>query len=243
MPRVRLDRALSKLGLASRSEAQQLIRDGRVSVAGRVHTDPASLVVPEASTITVVGKEKTTRAWRTIALNKPRGVVTTRSDPEGRKTVFDVLGVDAGSLVAVGRLDMASTGLLLLTTDTQLAAWLTDPRNEVVRRYVVTARGSVSDEAAREMERGIGQLSARSVTVRKRSKKETHLIVELAEGRNREIRRLLQAVGHEVTRLLRVSFGAVELGALQPGAWRDIERSEIDRAFPATRLSAQRADR
>jgi 23S rRNA pseudouridine2605 synthase len=241
--RLRLDRALSKLRLASRSEAQQLIRDGRVRVADRVVTDPAALVVPEPSRIKVAGQVIADRGWRTIALNKPRGVVTTRRDPEGRKTVFEVLGAAAGSLVAVGRLDLASTGLLLLTTDTPLAAWLTDPLNEVVRRYVVTARGAVTDEAAREMERGIGQLSAKSVTVRKRSKKETHLIVELQEGRNREIRRLLQAVGHEVTRLLRVSFGAIELGTLQPGAWREVERQEIDLAFPATRLSTQRADR
>ena len=89
------------------------------------------------------------------------------------------------------------------------------------------------------MERGVGQLYAKSVTVRKRSKKETHLIVELAEGRNREIRRLLQAVGHEVTKLLRVSFGAIELGTLQPGVWRNVERTEIDVAFPATRLLAR----
>lgn len=235
--RVRLDRALSKRGLASRAEAQGLIRKGHVTVSGLVVTDPARLVVAETAAIAIAGTVARPAPWRTIALHKPRGVVTTRRDPEGRQTVFDVLGEEAGSLVAVGRLDMASTGLLLLTTDTELAAWLTDPRNEVVRRYVVTARGAVTDEEATAMERGIGNLQARSVEVRKRSQRETHLIIELTEGRNREIRRLLQSVGHEVTRLLRVAFGGIELGALQPGAWRDVSRNDI------TRSSARRAAR
>jgi 23S rRNA pseudouridine2605 synthase len=229
--RVRLDRALSKLGIASRAEAQRLIRDGRVTVAGIVVTDPARLVVPETAALAIAGIAARPAPWRTIALHKPRGVVTTRRDPEGRKTVFDVVGPDAGALVAVGRLDMASTGLLLLTTDTQLAAWLTDPANEVVRRYVVTVRGEVTDEEARAMEAGIGGLRARRVDVRKRSRRETHLIVELTEGRNREIRRLLQAVGHEVTRLLRVAFGGITLGTLPPGTWREVSRGEIKTAF------------
>jgi 23S rRNA pseudouridine2605 synthase len=233
--RVRLDRALSKRGLASRAEAQRLIRDGQVTVSGRLITNPAHLIIPETASVTIGGTIARSTSWRTIALHKPRGVVTTRRDPEGRRTVFDLLGSDAGSLVAVGRLDMASTGLLLLTTDTQLAAALTDPENEIIRRYVVTARGAVSDEEATAMERGIGGLKARSVEVRKRSKKETHLVIELTEGRNREIRRLLQGVGttgHEVTRLLRVAFGGIELGRLQPGASREVMRDEIARAFP-----------
>ena len=234
--RVRLDRALSKRGLASRAEAQRLIRAGRVTVSELVVTDPAHLVVPDTACLAIAGTIARPAAWRTVALHKPRGVVTTRRDPEGRKTVFDVLGEEAGSLVAVGRLDMASTGLLLLTTDTELAAWLTDPRSEIVRRYVVTARGAVTGEEARAMERSIGGLRARSVDVRKRSQRETHLIIELTEGRNREIRRLLQSVGHEVTRLLRVAFGGIELGGLQPGSWRDVTRGE-DRG----RLSAYSA--
>jgi len=225
--RVRLDRALSKRGLSSRAEAQRLIRAGRVAVSGLVVTDPAYLVVAEAATIALDSHATTAAAWRTVALHKARGVVTTRRDPEGRKTVFDVLGSPAGSLVAVGRLDMASTGLLLLTTDTELAGRLTDPRNEVIRRYVVTARGAVTDDDARAMEAGIDGLQARSVEVRKRSNRETHLIIELTEGRNREIRRLLQSSGHEVTRLLRVAFGGIELGTLQAGAWRDVTRQEI----------------
>ena len=230
--RVRLDRALSKLGVASRSEAKRLIVSGCVTVGTEIVTDPAWSVIPERTRIAIDGRATPETRWRTIAFSKPRGVVTTRRDPEGRRTVFDVLGEDGRSLVAVGRLDMASTGLLLLTSDTQLAAWLTDPDNGVVRRYIVTARGAVLDGGARAMMQGVDGLRARTVDVLKRSARETHLAIELTEGRNREIRRLLQAVGHEVTRLLRVSFGGIELGTLQPGEWREVERDEIAAAFP-----------
>ena len=221
---VRLDRALSKLGIASRSEAKQLIAGGRVRVGGRVVTDPSRLVAPEAANITLDGEPPQRRTWRTIAMNKPRGVVTTRRDPEGRRTVFDVLGDAGKGLVAVGRLDMASTGLLLLTNDTQLANRLTDPAEAVGRRYVVTVRGAVDDAAAKRMMTGIEGLTAKSVAIRKRSSRETHLLVELAEGKNREIRRMFDALGHEVTRLMRVAFGPIELGTLQPGQWRELAR-------------------
>ena len=225
---VRLDRALSKLGIASRSEAKRLIADGRVRVGGRVVRDAARPVTPERVNITVDRTTAATPQWRTIAFNKPRGVVTTRRDPDGRPTVFDVLGDDAGSLVAVGRLDMASTGLLLLTTDTRLANYLTDPTNAVVRRYVVTVRGALQDAEADSMLAGINGLRASSVVIRKRSGRETHLIVELVEGKNREIRRMLDALGHPVTKLMRVAFGGIELGSLQPGEWREVTRSEMN---------------
>lgn len=226
---MRLDRALSKLGVASRAEAKRLIGDGRVRIGGRVVRDPAILVTPERGGITVDGTTPTARGWRTIAFHKPRGVVTTRRDPEGRPTVFDRLGAEAGSLVAVGRLDMASTGLLLLTTDTRLANYLTDPENGIVRRYVVTVRGALDNADAERMTAGIDGLQARSVVVRKRSARETHLIVELVEGKNREVRRMLQSLGHSVTKLMRVAFGNVELGELQPGNWRAVSREEIGR--------------
>jgi 23S rRNA pseudouridine2605 synthase len=230
--RVRFDRALSKLGLASRSEARRLIESGAVTLHGKIITDPAHLVALDRAAIAVAGRTAPAVGWRTIAFHKPRGVVTTRRDPEGRETVFDLLG-DAGTgLVTVGRLDMASTGLLLLTTDTQLAAWLTDPAHAVIRRYIVTARGSVSDDEAKSMETGVDGLHAESVEILKRSKRETHMRIELTAGRNREIRRLVDAVGHEVTRLLRVSFGGIELGTLQPGRSREVAREEIDMAFP-----------
>jgi 23S rRNA pseudouridine2605 synthase len=224
---VRLDRALSKRGLASRAEAKRLIADGRVRIDGRVVRDASLLVTPEHAGIAVDGRVAKSPPWRTIAFYKPRGVVTTRRDPEGRQTVFDVLGGDGRSLIAIGRLDMASTGLLLLTTDTQLANYLTDPANAIVRRYIVTVRGAVDEAGVQKMMSGIDGLRARSAVVRKRSARETHLVVELVEGKNREIRRMLEALGHEVTKLMRIAFGGVELGKLQPGEWREVTVEEL----------------
>jgi 23S rRNA pseudouridine2605 synthase len=226
---VALERALSKLGLASRSEARRVIRDGLVRVNGRVETNPLAAVHPERDRLAVAGRTAAARPWRTIAFHKPRGTMTTRRDPEGRPTVFDVLGAEADGLIAVGRLDLATAGLLLLTTDTQLAERLTNPANRVVRRYVVTARGEVSDDDRAALERGIGDLRAGRVAIRKRSRRETHLIVELTEGKNREIRRMFDAIGKPVTRLLRVAYGPIELGALQPGRWREVTRDEFSR--------------
>src|SRR6187401_643329 len=221
---VSLDRALSKRGLASRAEARRLIVEGRVTVDGLVVRNAASPVVPERARLSIDGAVEPPRATtrRVVLFHKPRGTVTTRRDPQGRRTVFDVLGDAADGLVAVGRLDLATSGLLLLTSDTRLADYLTDPANAVVRRYVVTVRGEVSDAQRETLERGVGGLAASRVKIRKRSKRETHLIVELTEGRNREIRRLFAAIGREVTRLLRVAYGPIELGTLPPGQWREI---------------------
>lgn len=231
-----LDRALSKLGIASRTAARRLIAAGRVRVGGRVVLDPAYALRPERGDIVIDDRKVSRAKWRTIVLNKPRGTVTTRRDPEGRRTVFDLLGDEAGSLVAVGRLDRATTGLLILTTDTQLANRLTDPGTGVIRRYAVTVRGMFGDESARRMLGGIEGMTARAVNVRKRSARETHLIVELSEGRNREIRKLCAACGHGVTALKRVAFGALELGDLPSGEWREVTQAEIAAAFgPSTR--------
>jgi 23S rRNA pseudouridine2605 synthase len=226
---------MSKLGLASRAEARRLIAEGRVRVDGRVVTRPATPVVPERVRIDIDGARQSAgkAPRRVVLLHKPRGTVTTRRDPEGRRTVFDVLGDAGRGLVAVGRLDLASTGLLILTNDTQLAHQLTDPTSGILRRYLVTVRGRVTAQTSHRLEQGLVVPSARpdsrSVTVaaarvaiRKASGRETHLIVDLTEGKNREIRRLLEAVGHQVTRLHRVSFGVYELGDLQPGQWREV---------------------
>jgi len=229
---VSIARALSKLGLASRSEARRLIAERRVAIEGRVVTNAELRVVPERIRIEIDGRAVEARSERRlIAFHKPRGTVTTRRDPEGRKTVFDVLGDAGRGLVAVGRLDRASTGLLLFTNDTQLANALTDPGNRVRRRYVVTVRGRVTPETAATIQSGVDiemargrteRLSAERVEIRKASGRETHLIVDLTEGKNREVRRLFEASGHEVTRLHRIAYGDIELGNLAPGDWRHV---------------------
>jgi 23S rRNA pseudouridine2605 synthase len=221
-----LNRALSKLGILSRAQATDAIRAGRVRVDGAIVRDPLQPVVPERARIAVDGLSRRRATWRTILLHKPRGTVTTRVDPEGRRTVYDVIGEAAEGLVPVGRLDLASTGLLLLTTDTQLAHWLTDPINKVPRVYLVTVRGDVQPDRA-------ATLPAASILVHKRSARESHLTVTLTEGRNREIRRMFEAIGREVTRLKRVRFGGLEIGDLEPGDWRTVNRDELRRAFPA----------
>lgn len=232
--KVRLDRALSKLGLASRSEARRLIAAGKVTVGGRRILDPSIEVTPAAGNVRLTGHTTGPRRDRTILLNKPRGVLVTRRDPEGRSTVFDLLGAESTALVAAGRLDMATTGLLLLTTDTEFADWLTNPVNGIIRRYALTVRGALSDDSATRMTEGVDGMRATAVRVRKRSSRETHLLVELTEGKNREIRRLCQAMGHEVTALKRVAFGALELGNLQPGEWREVTKEEIARMRSTT---------
>ena len=220
---VALNRALSKLGILSRARATDAIRRGRVRVNGRVIVDPAHQVVPERVRIMLDDEVQRRVTWRTILFNKPRGVVTTRRDPEGRKTVYDVLGQAGQGLVAVGRLDLASSGLLLLTSDTRLAHWIASPANAIPRVYLVTVRGEVTRDRVARMG---------GVTIRKASRRETHLIVELRQGHNREIRRMFESIGREVTRLKRVGFGGFELGDLRPGAWREVTPAVIRAFFP-----------
>lgn len=203
------------------------------------------LVAPDRVRVAIDGEDKARAAWRSILFNKPRGAVTTRTDPEGRPTIYDVLGEAGRGLIPVGRLDRASAGLLLLTTDTRLADWVTDPKHAVPRIYVVSVRGRIDTAAIARLTAGIGSGSSRvqaeAVTLRKSSGRESHLTVELREGRNREVRRLFEAVGHEVTRLKRVRLGGLELGTLAPGEWRELSREDISTAFPGAPLGRVQA--
>ncbi len=233
---VPLARALSKLGIVSRTEAIALIQDGRVSVDGRVVRSPALPVVPERITVEIDGRPVGREAPVTIILHKPRGVVTTRRDPQGRPTVLDLVADAPARVFPVGRLDMATSGLLLLTNDHRFADWVTDPVNRVPRVYVATVRGEVVDAAIGKLEAGTmvcGELlQGERIDVRKRSRRETHLVIQLTEGKNREIRRMLQSIGHEVTRLKRVAFGGLTLGSLTAGRWRAVTDEELTVAFP-----------
>lgn len=229
-----LERALSKLGLASRSQTREWILKGRLKVNGKTVRDPLYPVFPGQDALTLDGKKVRRISRETILLYKPGSVVTTRSDERGRRTVFDLLPENLQSLHPVGRLDMATTGLLLLTNDTELSAYLTDPANAVTRTYAVSVEGKVTDEDVRRLIRGVWDLGELlkplTLTLRKSSNKESHLIVELAEGKNREIRRMFGSIGHEVTRLKRIAFGPLKLGEMQPGQFRYLTPEEIKRS-------------
>ena len=225
--KVPLERALSKLGVASRSQTRQWILDGTLKVNGRTITDPQFLVTPEKDRFEHHRKIFKAPQHCLVMLNKPAGYVTTRRDEKGRKTVYDLLPMMLGHLHPVGRLDMHTTGLLLLTTDTQLSARLTDPSNAIERVYVVTVEGRLTDEERQRLEGGIkegGQLlRAKTIVARKISNRESHLIVTLIEGKNRELRRMFSAVDHEVTALKRIAFGSWQLGDLPVGQYKELK--------------------
>lgn len=226
---MRIHRALARAGVASRRKAEALVAEGRVQVNGRpAHT--GQTVDPETDRITVdgqtVGAPARVQEW--IVLNKPPGVMTTRSDPQGRRTVFDLVPPARG-LTYVGRLDYLTEGVLLLTSDGEAAHRLTHPSSEVERVYVATVRGNAVAAAAMarrgvELEDGIVRpvrIDARPIGTRL-----WELEITIAEGRTREVRRLCEALGLEVHRLVRVRFGPVSLGTLAPGASRALSPRE-----------------
>ena len=230
--RATLPRALSKLGYCSRTQAEALISAGRVTVNGSTVTDPATWVDLERAQFAVDGIAISAEEKLYFMLNKPRGLVTTRDDPEGRPTVYDCLkDVDARHLAPVGRLDKASEGLLLFTNDTILAQALLDPISHVGKSYHVQVDRIMDEEQFARMERGIiddGELlTASSARLLRSGDRNSWIEVELKEGRNRQIRRMLEALGIECLRLVRVAFGDIALGDLPKGAVRALTEAEI----------------
>lgn len=228
-----LPRALSKLGFCSRTQAEVLVVEGRVSVGGRVVRDLTAWVDLAGDAIAVDGKRVAAEAKQYFMLNKPRGLVTTRHDPEGRATVFDCLkGIDAVHLSPVGRLDKASEGLLLFTNDTEFAQALLDPETHVPKTYHVQIDRQMDEAGLETLRRGVTHggefLSARRVNLLREGERNAWLEFELEEGKNRQIRRMLETLGVEVLRLVRIAFGNVQLGALAKGEVRALTAAELE---------------
>jgi 23S rRNA pseudouridine2605 synthase len=224
-------RVLSKLGLCSRSEGERRVRDGRVRVNGRVVRDPEFPVRPGVDRVEVDAGDACPAAPLYLALNKPRGLVTTAADERGRDTVYRCFeGSGLPWIAPVGRLDQASEGLLLFSNDPQWAAHLTDPATGPEKTYDVQVDCIPDETLLRRIQRGgvdAGEaLSARTVSLLRAGQKNAWLRIVLDEGRNRQIRRLLALQGVSVLRLVRVAIGPLALGSLAKGQWRELTASE-----------------
>lgn len=227
---VGLARALSKLGYCSRSQASQLIRAGRVRLNKSVPRSPQALVNLEKDRIEVDGFPVAAKTKLYLMMNKPRGVVTTRSDEKGRQTVYAYWAENLPWVAPVGRLDKASEGLLLFSNDSEWAARILEPRSHLERTYHVQV-GAIADEALlKAMVQGIRNdgelLQARNARVIRQGKRNSWIEVVLDEGKNRQIRRILEHLGVEVLRLVRVAIGPLELGELPKGHVRRLTPAE-----------------
>ncbi len=222
---------ISKAGLGSRTEARSWIHAGKVQVNGRVVQNPDHWVDMERDRVKFDGKPLERRDRIYLLLYKPTGYLTTYKDPEGRKTVYDLLE-DVDTFVSpVGRLDMDTSGLLILTNDTQFAERIMNPDFHVPKTYLVKASALLSDEQLDQLRRGV-ELSdgpTRPAAVRRvrDQGKYTHFEITLTEGRNRQVRRMVEAVGAHVLKLVRVKIGEIGIGELPIGTWRLLTRGEL----------------
>ncbi|MCA9769182.1 MAG: rRNA pseudouridine synthase [Gemmatimonadetes bacterium] len=241
MATMRLQRFLARAGVASRRQSEELIRTGKVRVNGRV-AELGSSVDPARDRVSVGGRAVKAVATRWIALHKPPGIVTTASDEQGRRTVFDLLP-DARGLTYVGRLDAGTTGLLLLTTDGDAVHRLTHPRYRVTRRYMALVKDiDTATLAARARERVLVDerpVVPVRVTVKPGRDGRSLLDVTLTEGRNRIVRRWVEAMGGAVDRLARIEYGPVRLGDLPVGGWRPLTPAEEKGLYQAVGLQPE----
>ena len=244
---VRLQKVLAQAGIASRRASEALISEGRVEVNSEVVTEQGRRVDPERDVIRVDGARiPPPRRHLYLVMNKPRGVVVTMDDPEGRRTVADLLAESAERrtgtpgmrravknerLFHVGRLDTDSEGLLILTNDGKLAHQLAHPSYQVPKTYIAEVTGEVSAQTITRLRRGItledGPVRPSSVKIVSSAGEKTLIKITLQEGRNRIVRRTMEAVGHPVRRLSRIGIGPVRLGSLKVGEFRELTREEL----------------
>ena len=230
----RLQKILSQAGVASRRASEQLMLEGRVTVNGVAVRELGTKADPSKDDIRVDGRRiRIVEQHRYILLNKPRGYVTTRSDPQRRPTVIDLLGGVREYVYPVGRLDFESEGLLLLTNDGDLAARLTHPRHGVARVYEARVLGRPDDHDLQRLSRGVtidGRRTLPAEVALAPSRRDAHgttLTITLHEGRNRQVRRMCEAIGHPVEHLKRIAIGPLRDARLKPGQWRDLHDDEV----------------
>ena len=226
-----LERVLSKAGLGSRTEARQWIGAGRVRVNGKLVQTPDHWVDLERDRVTLDGKPVRAAKKLYLLLYKPTGYITTFKDPEHRPTVYDLIQ-DAGQwVVPVGRLDQDTSGLLLLTNDTRFAERVTNPDYKVPKTYLVKASALLSDEQLEQLRRGVlladGPTQPAAVQRVRDSAKYTFLEITISEGRNRQVRRMIEAVGAKVLKLVRTEIGGLRIGDLPIGKYRNLTPEEL----------------
>jgi 23S rRNA pseudouridine2605 synthase len=233
VPLKTLDRVLSKAGLGSRTDARFWIKVGRVKVNGKIIKDPGHWVKLDTDRVDFDGKpvqiDETARVY--IVLNKPRGYLTAYKDPEGRPTVYQLIAGIIEFLVPVGRLDLDTSGLLLMTNDTQFAEFVTNPQSKAPKTYLVKASTLLSDEQLDRLRAGLdlddGPTRPAEVRRLRDSGKYTHFEMTITEGRNRQVRRMVEAIGSKVLKLVRVAIGSLEIGGLEIGKWRALTPEEV----------------
>ncbi|WP_373975650.1 rRNA pseudouridine synthase [Chitinibacter sp. SCUT-21] len=230
---VSLARALSKLGFCSRSEGEKLVKAGDVTINGKVCVDPELRINIEKDQLAVKGQNVAAPQFIYLMLNKPRGLITSANDEQGRTTVFSCFeGTPLPHIGPVGRLDKASEGLLLFTNDTRWAARLTDPSSHLDKIYHVQIDQQGDETLIERMQRGVQMedgtmLAAKKVSILRSGDKNAWLEVTLDEGKNRHIRRLLEANGINTLRLIRVAIGRLHLGELAKGQWRELDAEDL----------------
>jgi pseudouridine synthase len=231
-PSMTLDRVLSRFGLASRTAAREAIQNGRLKLNGRVVRDPNVWVQPDHDTLHLDGRRLRPARKIYLLFYKPKGVITSHGDPGGRRTVYDYLGATGQWISPVGRLDRDTSGLLLLTNDGAFADFVTNPESRISKTYLVKTNALLSDQviarlnASVQMKRGdwAHPLSVRRVEDRG---KYTWLEVVLTEGKNREVRRMVEAMGFKVLKLVRTRIGSLTLDGLEVGKWRALSPAEV----------------
>jgi pseudouridine synthase len=227
-----LERILSRAGAMSRKQAEAAIAAGRVRVNGLRARDPGAWIDLAQDLVTLDGERLRSAARIYLALHKPRGYVTTRSDERGRKTVYALFGATRQWVAPVGRLDRDTSGLLLFTNDTDLANAVTAPESKLARRYECLARGLLGAQAIERLRRGVELADGPTRPARVRllggEGPNTRIEIAITEGRNRQVRRMLEAVGSRALALHRIAIGPVELGGLPEGRWRELTAREVD---------------